>query len=978
VDVCDERLWRGEEAIHLTNKAFAVLRYLVEHPARLVTKDALFDVVWADTVVSEAALSVCIRELRQALGDDARAPQFIETVRGRGYRFIAPVTIVGRSPAAPQADAPGRPCARSASSSGRSFIRGLVPLVGREAELVQLHRWFATALTGDRRVGFITGEAGIGKTTLVDAFVADVGNKEGLWIGHGQCVDQYGAGEAYLPVLEALGRMCRGPEGEPLEALLRQHAPSWLVQMPALLSVAERSALERSASGATQARMLRELAEAIELLTAERPLVLVLEDLHWSDASTLAWLGYVARRREAARLLVLATYRPVEAIVADHPLRALAQELRRHEQCTELVLDYLSQAAVADYLTKRCLGHGLPVGLARRIHQRTDGNPLFVVTLVDTLVRQGALEVGAAGWSLPRGLETVDVGVPESLRQLIEQQLEQVSPEDQAILEAASVVGMEFSAAAAAAGVEGAPEAVEARCAALAGRGQFLRARGTAPWPDGTIAARYGFIHALYPEVLYHRVPAGQRVRLHREIGGRLEAGFGGQVREIAAELALHFVRGRDTQRAVQYLRYAGENAWRRSAYQEAVTHLTQGLELLPNLPDAAERTQQELDLQMILGPSLMATKGHGDPDVEHAYTRARTLCQQIGETPQRFPVLWGLWRFYNVREALQTARELGEELLSLAQRENDPIRLPVAHQALGHTLFFLGALGSARTHLEQGIALADPSQHRALAVSYGIAPGVMSLTHAAWALWMLGYPDQALERSQEACALTLELGHPQSLAYALFTKAILHVYRREADADNALADTVVTLATEQGFALWVAVGTALKGWARVAREHSTEGLEQLREGSTDALATGAALLRVTFLTVLAEAYGRMGQIDEGLCTLAEALAAVEEGGQRPHEAELHRLQGELLQRQANPDAPQAEACFHQSLAVARRQQARSWELRAATSLSGLWQQQGKRDEARKLLAEIYGWFTEGFDTADLKDAKALLEQLEA
>jgi predicted ATPase len=467
-------------------------------------------------------------------------------------------------------------------------------------------------------------------------------------------------------------------------------------------------------------------------------------------------------------------------------------------------------------------------------------------------------------------------------------------------------------------------------------------------------------------------------VRLHREIGVRLEAGYGEQAREIAAELAAHFVRGRDAPRAVQHLRYAGENAWQRSAYPEAITHLTNGLEQLSNLPDTAERTQQELALQMILGPALMATKGHGDPDVEHAYTRAQALCQKIEETPQLFPLLWGLWRFYNVRGALQTARELGEKLLSLAQRQHDPTRLPVAHQALGHTLFYLGALTCARTHLEQGIALADPSQHRALALRYGIAPGVMCLTHAAYALWMLGYPGQALKRSQEACALTQELGHPQSQAYALSAAAMLHVYRREADAAHEQADTAVTLATKQGFALWVAVGTGLKGWSRVAREHVEEGMEQMREGSTNALATGAALLRVTFFTVLADAYGKMGQIDEGLCLLTEALAAVEEGGQRPHEAELYRLQGELLRRQTNPDACQAEACFHQSLAIARRQQARSWELRAATSLSRLWQQQSKRDEARELLADIYGWFTEGSDTADLKEAKALLEELQA
>jgi DNA-binding winged helix-turn-helix (wHTH) protein len=544
VDLRDERLWRGEEVIHLTHKAFAVLRYLVEHPVQLVRKEALLDAVWPDTYVCEAALTVCIRELRRALGDDARAPQFIETVRGRGYRFLAPGTATDRTPASLETIPSPRPTPRAFPLSPQSSVLSPVPLVGREAELAQLRQWLATTLEGRRQVGFITGEAGIGKTALVDAFVAQVGSDEALWIGHGQCIDQYGAGEAYLPILEALGRLCRGPEGGHLLAHLRQQAPSWLVQMPALLSESERAALQRPGSGVTQARMLRELAEAMETLTTERPLLLVLEDLHWSDVSTLAWLAFVARRREAARLLVLGTYRPVEAIVADHPLRMLTHELRSHGQCAELLLDYLSEAGVAAYLARRFPGHGLPVGLARMLHQRTDGNPLFIVTLVDTLVRQGALREDAAGWCLPGGLEAVAVGVPESLRQLIEQQLEQVSPEDQMILEAASVVGAEFSAAAVAAGVERATEAVEARCAALARREQFVQTRGASAWPDGTVAARHGFIHALYQEVLYDRVPAGQRVRWHQQIGVRLEAGYGMQAREIAAELAEHFVRG--------------------------------------------------------------------------------------------------------------------------------------------------------------------------------------------------------------------------------------------------------------------------------------------------------------------------------------------------------------------------------------------------------------------------------------------------
>jgi DNA-binding winged helix-turn-helix (wHTH) protein/predicted ATPase len=969
VDIADERLWRGEDAVHLTNKAFAVLRYLAEHPAQLVTKDALLDAVWPDTVVSESAMSVCIREIRQALGDDARAPAFIETVRGRGYRFLAPVTIVvDRSRAAPRADAPGRPTPRSASRSGRSSCRGPIPLVGRETELAQLHQWFATALGGERRVGFVSGEAGIGKTTLVDAFVACVGNKEALWIGHGQCVDQYGAGEGYLPLLEALGRLCRGPEGEPLLAHLRQQAPSWLVQMPALLGAAERAALERSEGGATQARMLRELAEAIELLTAERPLVLVLEDLHWSDASTLAWLGYVARRREAARLLVLATYRPVEAIVADHPLRTLTQELRRHGQCEELALDYLSEAAVAAYLTERRPGPEPPAGLARTIYQRTDGNPLFLVTLVDTLVQQGTLEAGPTGWNLPGGLEAVRVGVPESLRQLIEQQIEQVPPEEQTILEAASVVGAEFSAAAVAAGVEGAAEAVETHCAALARRAQFLEARGTASWPDGTIAARYGFIHALYQEVLYHRVPAGQQVRLHQQIGERLEVGYGGQTSEIAAELAVHFLRGRDAPRAVQYWQQAGQQARQRSAHVEAIYHFTQGLELLETLPETPERFQQSLTLQIALGNALSVTKGFAAPEVEQAYGLARVLCDQVGETPQRFRALYGLWTFYWGRAAYQTARELGEQLLRLAKRQSDPTAQLTAHLAQGTTLFYLGKFVAAHKHLTQGLSLVAPQEYRVM--------GIFALIYAALTGWMRGYPDQARATMAEALTRAQQRAHPPSLAVALVFAAMLHFWYREWQVFQERTDDIIRLATEQEFAHWAAVGAVWRGWGLATQEHDDEGITRMRSGLEQFRATGLQAGLPYHLTVLVEAYGHSGQPAQGLNTLDEIQTLVDTTGDRWWEAEVWRLKGKLLLDLSLDHVAEAETCFHQALDVASRQQAKSLELRAATSLARLWSKQAKRHEARQLLARVHSWFTEGFDTADLKEAKALLEEL--
>jgi DNA-binding winged helix-turn-helix (wHTH) protein/predicted ATPase len=967
LDLRDERLWHGDEATPLSPKTFAVLRCLATQAGQLVTKEALLEAGWPNTVVSESILTVAVRTLRRVLGDQARIPRFIATVHGRGYRFIAPVSTT-MPPAWPLMERPHRSLPPTANR---------LPLfVGRDAELARLAQWWTTVRQGQRQVGWIVGEPGIGKTALVETFVAQLRTTEDVWVGHGQCLDHYGAGEAYLPLLEALGRLGRGPTGAPLVTVLRQYAPSWLVHLPALLASEVRQGLEPLASGVMPARMLRELAEALEVLTAERPLVLILEDLHWSDRATLEWLAYVVRRRDPARLLILGTYRPVEVIVHAHALRSIVAEIRQHPQYAELVLDYLSAAATAAYLQQRCEATPIPPGLPQFLHQRTSGNPLFLVTMVDELVRQGLLKTAGDAGGSQGALAALREVIPASLRQYIEQHLEQLSEADQALLEAASVAGSTFAVAAVAAGVAQAPEALEARLTALVRQGRFLRARGTETWPDGTVTACYQFIHALYHEVVYARVSAGHRVRLHQQIGIRKEEGYGAQARQIAAELAVHFTRGHDAWRAVTYLHYAGENALQRSAYQEAIAYLTTGLEVLATLSETPTRVQQELDLRITLGPALVAIKGMAAPEVEQAYVRARALCAQVGETPQLVPTLRGLCRFYENRGALPRARELGEELYRLAQRAVSPRLRLDAHDLFGCTLFFLGEYAAARTPLEQGVALIDPTSQGAMALYHGEAPGVECLSHAASTLWCLGYPAQALRRSQAALTLAQALAHPYSLAFAQFWAILLHYRRREALEVQARAEALLTLATAQEFPFFVGFGTFLRGWALAMQGHGEAGLVQLHQGMTTVLATGQRLSQPFCLVLLAEAAGQVGQVEVGLRRLAEALTTFEASGRGDLLAEAYRLQGTLLLGQTTPETTQAEACFQQAMAVARRQQAKSYELRTATSLSRLWQRQGKCAAARALLAPIYEWFTEGFETADLQEARALLDEL--
>jgi predicted ATPase len=429
--------------------------------------------------------------------------------------------------------------------------------------------------------------------------------------------------------------------------------------------------------------------------------------------------------------------------------------------------------------------------------------------------------------------------------------------------------------------------------------------------------------------------------------------------------------------KAVEYLGRAGQQAAQRSAYADAISSLSVATDLLQRLPDGPERIQREVLLQLAVGPALVALKGYAAPEVERAYTRARELCERLGDPSELFSALFGLWLMYVVRAELRRAYQLAEQLLRLAQGTHEPALLLYARFALGSTSYFMGELLCAREHFESAITLYDPERHRPLVFRYGGADAkVRSLSSAAEALWRLGYPDQALKRGNEAFALAQALSHPFSLVYAGFALVALHQYRREARAAQESAEGAIALSAEHGFTLWLAILTGLRGWAMTQHGRSEEGITQIQEGLAASHATGAKSWRPYLLSLLAEAFREIGRFDDGLSTLTEALAAADEHEIRVFEPEIHRLKGELLLRQNHPNSAEALNCFQRAIKVARRQSAKSLELRATMSLARLLAKRGKRDEARTMLAEIYGWFTEGFDTVDLKDAKTLLDEL--
>ena len=987
LDLANECLWHGPHPVKVRPKAFAVLKYLVDHPSQLVTKEELLGVIWPDTFVTDAVLKVTIRELREALNDDPKAPRFIETAHRRGYRFIALVSDSDTASTKPAYFLTGHE--PYSSQRGAKFTS---TVVGREEAISQMHSLLQKMLGSQRQIVFVTGEAGIGKTALVDVFVETLRSNKDIRLARGQCLEQYGTGEAYLPVLEAVGRLCR--EEKAIADLLRTHAPMWLLQMPFLMNPLEREALSREVAGATRERMLREMVDTLDVLTSEEPLVLILEDLHWSDYSTLDLISYLARQRESAKLMLIGTYRQVDLILSRHPLRAVKQDLIAKQQCEELPLEYLTEEAISDYLRVRFADHRFNEGLTPFIHERTEGNPFFMVNAVDFLVSEKLITQRDGHWELATDIGSIKLGVPGNIKEMIEKQLDLLDPEKRRLLQAASVAGVEFSTPALVAGLEEDRDVVEERCGELARQHQYLRDRGLQELPNGEVVTRYGFAHVLYQNVLYESVPLSRRVQLHRRIGERGEEIYGERVKEIAAELAMHFERGRDYKRATEYLRQAADNAIRRFAYREAVGLARRGIDLLTPLPDSPERIRQELSLHLTLGVPLIATEGYASDVVGKVYSRARELYGQIGDTPDISEVLWGLWTFHMLRAEVGTAREIAQEFLTLSERLPYPGLALRGHWALEITFMHLGEFDTAFDHFAKALALYEPEQHREDSFLYALNPGVAMPCFAGWILWFQGKPDEALNRINDALSLAGELAEPHGLAHAHFFSSVLYQLRRELGLAQHHANQVIVLSREHGLVMYEAMARVILGWAVSNQDHA-RAVEQISMGLAALEATSTVLVRPHFLALFAETMAKGEQTAQALRVVDEGLSLIQHNSESYYKAELYRLKGELLFKEATgQDLAQCvsagaisidsiaskmkrcELIFNQSIEIAEKQRAESWRLRSTLSLARLYRYCGRAKKATELLTSIYDRFTEGFDTFDLLDVKEELDQI--
>jgi TOMM system kinase/cyclase fusion protein len=844
---------------------------------------------------------------------------------------------------------------------------GLTPLVGREQEVALLRERWAQVKEGLGQVVLLSGEAGIGKSRLVQVLKEQVATEPQAWLTPCQC-SPYHQNTALYPLIDLLERVVlrfdreESPEQKlrKLEGHLVQYGFPLAEAVPlhaSLLSIpltADYAHLTISPEQQKQ-KTLQALLTTLLRIAAQQPVLFVMEDLHWVDPSTLEFLSLLVDQGPTARILALLTFRP-----------DFSPPWTGRSHLTQVILHRLPRRQAAEMAGRVAHGKTLPAEVMEQVVARTDGVPLFVEELTKMVLESGLLQEREERYELTGPLPPL--AIPTTLHDSLMARLDRLATV-KALAQLGATLGREFSYALL--------QAVSPWDEATWGRGlhqlvaaEFLYQQGLPP------EATYRFKHALIQETAYQSLLRSTRQQYHQRIAQVLEARFPESGETQPELLAHHYTEAGLTEQAIGYWQRAGQQASERSAYLEAVSHFTTAIKLLTTLPETSARIQQALTLHIALGAALQMAKGLAAPEVEHAYTQAYALCQQMGETSEFAPVLFGLWRFYLARSQLHRARELGDTLLRLAQRTDDAALAVVAHQALGAAWLFLGALPTARQHLEESIALYAPDQRRALVFRMGQEPGVGCRAPAALTLWLLGYPDQALARLHEALALAHELSHPFSLAYTRVWAAYIYQWRWDISAMYEQADACIALSTEQGFPFLAAWGTSLRGWALAMQGQSEEGLIQVRQGIAAWQATGAVLHIPYFYTMLAEVCDRLGHAEDGLQALAEAHALVEQHEERYWEAEVRRRRGVLLLQQPGTPPAEAEAWLQRALDVARRQEAKSLELRAAMSLSRLWQQQGKRQEAYDLLAPIYHWFTEGFDTADLQDARALLAEL--
>ncbi len=957
-------LHKNGSKLKLQEKPFKILATLLERAGEVVTREELREELWPDNtyVDFDHGINMGIGKVREVLGDCSEQPQFVETVGRRGYRFIASVEEVAPSPP---------------SFAGPTALLARRHSVGREKECVELAAAFESAAAGHGLLVCVAGEPGIGKTTLVQDFLSGLqASGKSFHLAIGRCSQRLAGEEAYLPFLEALESLLRSDGG--LTRKLRELAPSWYGQLFPLSEANPADAASQAhARAATQEKVKRELAAFFCEITHQNPLVLFFDDVHWTDPSTVDLLAHLGTRFDSAKLLVIVTYRPSELLLLKHSFNGVKRELQARSLCREIEVEFLSAGDVERYIGLEFLGNRFPREFAGLIHARTEGNPLFMVDLLRYL-RDRKMIVKTEGdenWHLAQSLPDLSRVIPQSVGSVIERKIEQLRDRDREVLTAAAVQGYECDSAVLARALEADCLEIEEILDRLERVHAFVKRVGEDELPGGAPTVRYRFVHALYQNALYTSLTPTRRVGLSAALAHALEGLYGERSSAIASQLAFLYETARDPSRASDYFLLAAQNAQRIFANQEAIALSRRGLALLAKLPtETTERARKELGLQVTLAFSLMCTLGYAAPETGANMAKARELCQASRDNAFLCPILWGLWAYYICKGDMKSAREAAEHMLSIARTLNDPVLLAGSHVGLAMSRLHQGELVASRQHFEEVTRLYDVAQHGRYLQLYRLDPAIHCASQMIRLLWLLGFPDQARRKAEESVALARALSSLLSLAFCENFAAQLYQNVRTPEKTKEHAQACIAICDEHAIQLERAWVEVWYGWAVAELGEIEIGLSHMRSALDTQLSIGAQVARPHSLAILVEALWHAGRTEEALQAVEEGLAVSNRNGERYYDAELWRLKGELL-KMPNETA-EAECCFLKAIEIARQQAAKSLELRASTSLARLWQKHGKRNEARQMLSDTYAWFTEGFDTADLREAASLLGEL--
>ena len=875
-----------------------------------------------------------------------------------------------------QKDARLRPTANEVEHALTSIIRGVRAtrelssrrVVHREHELTSLREALAAAEAGRGSLVCVTGEPGIGKTTLVEDFLESLQSRGTVQIARGRCSERQASASAYLPIVDALADLIRGETGDAVLRLLRVVAPTWSAQ---LVPGSRYGTVPPVAH--TQQAMLREIATLLTAVSRIGTVVLFVDDVHWSDVSTVDLLAYVGRHCRERPVLIIVTYRPTELLLGPHPFHRVKLDLQAQGVCHELALSFLGRSQIEDLLSLTFPDHAFPADFAELIRSRTEGSPLFAADLLRYLRERGVIAQTDGRWQLARELPDIWHDLPETVRSMIQRKLERLNENDHWLLSVAAAQGYQFDSTVIAEAAKLDPADVEQRLQLLERVHGLVRQLHEDEFADGTPTLRYSFVHVLYQQSLFSSLLPTRRRAINKSLAEAWEKHLCDEPSAFAAELACLYEAGREPARAARQFHLAAQHAAWVFAHREAVALARRGLDLLAELPQSRERDDLEFPLQTLLGLQLQVTEGYGARSAEAAYERARML--SVSSPEKQFPVLWGLWLVRKVRNELHRAQILAHELLDLARQLNAPDLGLQAHQALGLTALCRGKPTESLKHVEQVATLYDPERHRAHAFYFGQDPGVICKAYGAIAIWLLGFPEAARRQSEEAITMSQGLS-PNSQAVAFHFAAMVFHLCRDTQRSRECAEACAAISGEHGFPFWLAGSTVIGGWALALSGDMQAGLDRLKQG----LAAWRATSSVTYLTYYhalhADALLAQGEAEGALRAVEEGLSLVEISDERMVEAELRRLRGSIRQQLAGDNAAklkEAEADFRHAIQIARGQDAKSLELRAALSLAQHQFRLGVRADGRELLGRLVNALAENSDSRDRSDAVALL-----